>query len=380
MYSQAVDKQNPKGKTRFFESYRNPLTGDLKTVSVTMDKNTTQSRKTAQKVLDGKIKAILDKTVGSTGKGMTLSELIKRYNLDQELDGSIKESTWLRNHRQMKACERIIGGNVLVNNLTAAYVNDQFRNSGDANGTINERTTRFKAMLRWANQNGYVKDISWLSGIKTYQNVESKEKLKEKFMERSELNLVLESMKVERWKFVTAFLALSGLRIGEFIALDREDIVWTDKTALRGNIEVRKTFHIERRKVVNSTKTENSSRKVFIQPELGAVIREIEEYVSAQDLATHIFFPDTNGDYMRYDAYRKYLGETTEKVIGRRLTPHALRHTHTSLLAEKGVPLEVISRRLGHGDSEVTRQVYLHVTKGMEESDNELLSAISLLT
>ncbi|MDP5276348.1 tyrosine-type recombinase/integrase [Chengkuizengella axinellae] len=45
------------------------------------------------------------------------------------------------------------------------------------------------------------------------------------------------------------------------------------------------------------------------------------------------------------------------------LTPHSLRHTHTSLLAEAGVELQEIMDRLGHKDDNTTKHVYLHVTK-----------------
>lgn len=45
------------------------------------------------------------------------------------------------------------------------------------------------------------------------------------------------------------------------------------------------------------------------------------------------------------------------------LTPHSLRHTHTSLLAEARVGLEEIMDRLGHCDDETTKNVYLYVTK-----------------
>lgn len=45
------------------------------------------------------------------------------------------------------------------------------------------------------------------------------------------------------------------------------------------------------------------------------------------------------------------------------LTPHSLRHTHTSLLAEAGVSLEQIMDRLGHTDDDTTKNIYLHITK-----------------
>jgi len=49
------------------------------------------------------------------------------------------------------------------------------------------------------------------------------------------------------------------------------------------------------------------------------------------------------------------------------LTPHSLRHIHTSLLAEAGVGLEEIMDRLGHSDDNTTRNVYLHMTKEMKK-------------
>ncbi|KJD43828.1 integrase [Paenibacillus terrae] len=45
------------------------------------------------------------------------------------------------------------------------------------------------------------------------------------------------------------------------------------------------------------------------------------------------------------------------------LTPHSLRHTHTSLLAEAEATLEQIMQRLGHANDEITRRIYLHITK-----------------
>ncbi|QEK13092.1 amidohydrolase [Crassaminicella thermophila] len=49
------------------------------------------------------------------------------------------------------------------------------------------------------------------------------------------------------------------------------------------------------------------------------------------------------------------------------LTPHGLRHTHASLLAQAGVRLQEIMDRLGHQDDNITRNIYLHVTKDMKK-------------
>ncbi|WP_411256736.1 tyrosine-type recombinase/integrase [Bacillus safensis] len=53
------------------------------------------------------------------------------------------------------------------------------------------------------------------------------------------------------------------------------------------------------------------------------------------------------------------------------LTPHSLRHTHTSLLAQAGVSLPQIMERLGHKDEDTTKNVYLHVTKEMKKEASQ---------
>ncbi|OBA09520.1 integrase [Bacillus subtilis] len=53
------------------------------------------------------------------------------------------------------------------------------------------------------------------------------------------------------------------------------------------------------------------------------------------------------------------------------LTPHSLRQTHTSLLAETRVSLEQIMDRLGHTDDQSTKNVYLHVTQEMKKEASQ---------
>ena len=48
------------------------------------------------------------------------------------------------------------------------------------------------------------------------------------------------------------------------------------------------------------------------------------------------------------------------------LTPHWFRHTHATALLLAGVPLHVVSRRLGHRDIQTTANTYGHVTEDAE--------------
>ncbi|NJH82556.1 tyrosine-type recombinase/integrase, partial [Staphylococcus hyicus] len=42
------------------------------------------------------------------------------------------------------------------------------------------------------------------------------------------------------------------------------------------------------------------------------------------------------------------------------ITPYALRHTHTSYLLSKGIPIEYISKRLGHNNISITLDTHSH--------------------
>ncbi|MDI2586891.1 tyrosine-type recombinase/integrase [Psychrobacillus sp. NEAU-3TGS] len=50
------------------------------------------------------------------------------------------------------------------------------------------------------------------------------------------------------------------------------------------------------------------------------------------------------------------------------LTPHSLRHTHTSL--------EQIMDILGHSDDQITKNIYLHFTKEMKKEASQKFSQL----
>ena len=48
-----------------------------------------------------------------------------------------------------------------------------------------------------------------------------------------------------------------------------------------------------------------------------------------------------------------------------RIRYHDLRHTHASLLVAAGVPIKVVTERLGHAHPGFTMNTYQHVLPGM---------------
>ncbi|CAN7768107.1 tyrosine-type recombinase/integrase [Paenibacillus sp. LjRoot153] len=170
-------------------------------------------------------------------------------------------------------------------------------------------------------------------------------------------------------------LAYTGLRAGELCALKWRDIDFTKHT-----ISITKTYYNPKNNIKEyqllPPKTKTSKRTIDVDE---IVISELEKLRAEQKTVKmryrksyhdHDFvFVKTDEENAGYPEYIKQIENRMARLLkisglNPKLTPHSLRHTHTSLLAAHGdVSLETIMARLGHKDDDTTKSVYLHVTK-----------------
>lgn len=167
------------------------------------------------------------------------------------------------------------------------------------------------------------------------------------------------------------------MRIGELVALEDSDVDITSKT-----IRVTKTYY-PATKYATSAKTSDSIRNLHIQPELLLLIKKLrlwrKETMFENGIKSTLFMPHLKtGGYLSYGTYNLHLKTAASEVLGREITPHKLRHTHASILAET-MSAEQISRRLGHHDDKITKAIYIHITKKMKQKDNAAVDTISII-
>ena len=360
------------GKVKFIERYEDFMTGKSKKVSITLEKDTAANRKLAMQTLNKKIEDAL----GSPKKQeITLKELVNKYREDQLL--TVKKSTYTRNYHACNTLLSILGENTIIERMTAQYVRSTFLKTKKPAGTLNEHLTRFKALIRWGFHNDYISDISFIDKIERFKDIPHKEKIQDKYLENSELKELLNQMDVTTWKLLTKFLSLSGLRFGEAAALTKQDVDFTNSV-----IHITKTYDSVNEEIT-APKTICSIRDVYMQDELKSVCKEINAYMLRQKLifqySSSLFLASKDGTHIKYYAYNKYLKETANKTLKREITPHTLRHTHASLLLEQGISIDTISRRLGHENSQITKEIYLHVTDKLKSKDNELISKVKIM-
>ena len=342
-----------------------PDTGLSRVVSVKIKGNGLKAEQEAYKRLTDKIEKM-------SQARLMFSEAIDLYLKD--IEKTLKPSS-VRKARISLGSIIKITGDAYLENITAGFVRKKFIASGRENRTLNGYLKIFKTFWLWCYRNDLVQSREVFDKLSPFQDTPKKERIQDKYLETQEAKLLLDSMSERRWFLMSKALLLSGLRVGEFIALTRFDVTGD-------YIRVTKTYDANNH-VITSAKTYSSKRDVFIQAELREVINQIVEYTAWQSevcgYKSELFFPDTDGSYIHYDAYRKYLSEVSERVLHKRIVPHCLRHSHCSMLATAGFPLESISARLGHDDSRITKEIYLHRMQELKDRENAQLNTIRLI-
>ena len=248
---------------KFVERYTDPMTGKTRRVSVVMEKNTAQSRKLAAVALSEKI----DKALLPQVDKIRLKDLVDLYRKEQFR--TLKQSTYRRNSAVCNTLMKILDPEIYVDKLTAGYIRERFLNTGREHSTLNEWMIRLKALLRWGYRNDYIKDISYLNKIERFSDIPHRQKIEDKFLESAELKELLSGMTILKWKLLTEFLALSGLRFGEAAALTKSDVDLKSR-----KIHVTKTYDSVA-DITTTPKTACSVRDVYIQDELLTVCRNV---------------------------------------------------------------------------------------------------------
>ena len=360
------------GSVRYRMTYIDPLTRKTKRVSVSMDRDTVRNRHAAEDMLLKRIRAL----VGAPNDEVMLSAVLDAYISD--MGRSWRESTKNRNEASLHRVLRTFPQGVILSAITPQHWRDALSElSGDSPTTYNEYLKRLKTFLRWCVSHDYLNTdyTSKLARMTTEEDY-TEDKATDKYLEEREVPILLARMQtVPRWHQIAKFMLLSGLRCGEALALEDSDV---------GSrfISVTKTMNANTKKI-GPPKTKKSKRDVALTPELVALIAEVREYnqwlsEALGVVSSHFFFAE-DADYCSYASFNKYLKESAQDVLGFPISTHWLRHTHASFLLAAGVPIAVISRRLGHETVDITQRVYIHIIDRLKDQDAALMSGISLL-
>ncbi|MBR1748010.1 MAG: site-specific integrase, partial [Clostridia bacterium] len=146
----------------------------------------------------------------------------------------------------------------------------------------------------------------------------------------------------DHYRAVMKVLICTGLRIGEFLAVDFDKIDYENRY-----IFVDRKVDVKTGELQNYTKTESSIRKVPFLPELEKDLRAISRNVK-------------RGQAFSYNAIKEYFQKRYQKM-GIKRNIHSMRHTFVSMAYYAGIPLKTIQKIVGHATLDMTMNVYTHI-------------------
>ena len=170
------------------------------------------------------------------------------------------------------------------------------------------------------------------------------------FWTADEFNAFIVNVKKLPARVGLSILFWTGLRIGELLALTAEDIDLEART-----LSVTKSFQsIDGAEVITEPKTPRSKRVIPLPPKLCEEIKYYEGALYEPQPGDRLF-PFTKSYFHRE------MGIACEICNMAKIRLHDLRHSHAALLINMGVPVLLVSERLGHEDVETTLRTYGHL-------------------
>ena len=151
--------------------------------------------------------------------------------------------------------------------------------------------------------------------------------------------------------------------VGELLALE-----WSDLDEATSEISVSKSLEQTKKAGLRIKTTKSEEARRFSVPEWALEVLRSHQQEQQRDRLMfgktyddhNLIFCQPRGAYYSPDRLGARVVELMRKVGLQGVSLHSLRHSHASILLSNGVPVAVVSQRLGHADQNITLSIYSH--------------------
>ncbi|NMM17635.1 MAG: site-specific integrase [Cellulomonas sp.] len=198
-----------------------------------------------------------------------------------------------------------------------------------------------------------------------------------RFLPSTEVGRLLAEVRGTRYEAILTFIAATGVRKGEALAL-----TWPDVDFAGEQIKIRATLaRIQGKLVSSSPKTTRSRRTLPLTPGMAALLKTCRaNQLAEQDHAQSLWqeggfvFTTETGTPLEPRNVLRALTSAASRAGLTGVSVHTLRHSAATAMLEAGVHLKAVSEILGHSDIRITGDVYGHVSTEVAKAAMDSLS------
>lgn len=322
---------------------------------------------------------------GGAVKRMNVAELVSEYLTSKKSE--VRETSLDKTRRMLERYIIPKLGNNQVAKLTAPILQDwknQIETEGYALKTKQNIYGEFRALLNYAVKMEYIpkNPLLIIGNFKDTSFSKPQDKIRyytpEQFLKYIDTarKCADNADTFSEWSFYVFFATAyyTGMRKGEINALK-----WSD---IDGDIlHVRRSVaqKIAGKKIVETPpKNKSSYRDLQIPQPLINILAEHKQRQQGYfgSLFTDDFRVCSGSECLADTSIDKHNRKYAQLAELPRITVHEFRHSHASLLANEGINIQEIARRLGHSKIEITWNTYSHLYPREEERAILILNKI----
>jgi integrase len=196
--------------------------------------------------------------------------------------------------------------------------------------------------------------------------------------EPEELACFLNHVRGTRLEAAWRLAAMTGMRRGEILGLR-----WSDVDLHSARISVRQALVSVAYAVLESTPKTHQARVIDLDSDTVETLQAHRKKQATERMEWGADYRDKdlvvakqNGEPIHPHSLSQAFERLVKRTGLRRIRLHDLRHTHATIAVKAGVPVKVVSERLGHENPAFTLRQYAHVVPGMQAEAAEKIAEV----
>lgn len=320
------------------------------------------------------MQAQIDSGLSWDATKLTLGEYLKRWLKD--IEGSVRPKTHfqytgvVKNHLNPKL-GKIKLGDLTTNQVQLLY--NSLRDESHSRRNVQLIHSVLHRALKVAAKQGLI-GRNPVSGV-ALPKITTKEM---SVLDDNQARQLMITAAGNRYEALLHLAITTGMRMGELLGLRWLDLDWAS-----GTLKVQRQVQRHRGKgfVFQEPKTKAGRRVIELGPN---TIRLLAGHHTRQELESNtpsweengLMFPSSKGTPADQRNVNRFFKDLLKQAGLPEIRFHDLRHTAATLMLLNGIPVMIVSRRLGHSKPSVTLDIYGHYLPGMQKEAAALMDEL----